>query len=54
MWEYLDYIQMYEKGIPPESGAALDQLHAFNFYSRFVWTEQAMHKAQAGLDMLSK
>ena len=45
---------MYEKGIPPEHGGALDQLHAFNFYCRFVWIEKTLHKAQAGMDLLGR
>ena len=52
IWQFMDYAELYEKGIPPEHGGALDQLYAFNYYCRFVWNEQALHKAKAHADIL--
>lgn len=52
IWEFLDYAELYEKGIAPEPGGALDQLHSFNVYARFVWNEKATIKAQAGIGLI--
>ena len=52
IWQFIDYADMYEKGIPPEPGGTLDQLHSFNYYCRFIWNEKAIHKAKAGMDMM--
>ena len=54
VWQFLDFAELYEKGIPPEHGGSLDQLHAFNYYCRFAWAEQGLHKAQSNADILGK
>ena len=52
IWTFIEYADLYEKGIAPESGGALDQLYSFNVYARFIWNEKAMYKAKAELDAL--
>ncbi len=47
--EFLDYAELYRKGLAPEHGGTLDQLHSFNVYSRFVWGEQDKYDAELGL-----
>jgi len=44
----MDYADLYEKGLPPVAGGALDQAQAFLSYCRFVWAEKARHQARLG------
>lgn len=49
IWELLGYASMYEKGLPPVNGGTLDQSKWFSEFCRFVWNEQAYHKAKRKL-----
>ena len=49
MWELIALAELYEKGLPPVAGGALDQAAAFVDAVRFVWAEQARWKARLGI-----
>jgi len=40
----IEYAELYEKGIPPMAGGALDQLVVFVDACRCIWREQAYWK----------
>ena len=46
IWEMMDYAELYEKGLPPIAGGALDQAKVFIEACHFVWREQAHWEAQ--------
>ena len=46
VWELLDLAGLYKKGLPPESGGALDQAFCFVQGCRFVWNEEQYWKAK--------
>lgn len=48
-WELLGYIDLYEKGLPPAAGGALDQSAGFIFAARFVFAEQQYYKTRLGI-----
>lgn len=49
IWDLLDYIELYGKGLPPIHGGALDQCHTFLDAARFVMAEEASTKAELGM-----
>jgi hypothetical protein len=40
IWQMLHYCDLYEKGLPPIGGGALDQTRIFTDAASFVWREQ--------------
>jgi len=46
IWETIEYAELYEKGLPPVMGGALDQCHAFTQACRLIWREQGHYKAK--------
>ena len=46
VWDALDYADLYEKGLPPIAGGALDQAYAFTQACSFIWSEKARHEAE--------
>jgi len=49
VWELLQYADLYQKGLPPIVGGALDQSASFVAACRYIWAEQAARKADAGI-----
>jgi hypothetical protein len=45
----IEYADLYEKGLPPVAGGALDQCHAFTDACRFIWREQRHWKNKLGI-----
>lgn len=45
-FETAAFAGLFEKGLPPLAGGALDQMQAFLDAARFVWGEEAEWKAQ--------
>jgi len=39
IWSVIEYAMLYEKGLPPIAGGALDQAHSFVDAARFVHNE---------------
>ena len=48
-WTLLELTDLYERGLPPVAGGALDQATTFIEAARFVRAEQTRHKAELGL-----
>ena len=44
-WQVLELADLYEKGLPPLAGGALDQMSCFLAACRFLWAEQARIEA---------
>ena len=44
IWEVMHYAELYEKGLPPMAGGALDQARQFTDACRLIWNEEAMWK----------
>ena len=38
--EVIEYAELWQKGIPPIAGGALDQAYTFTQAARFVWSER--------------
>ena len=49
IWDVLDYVDLYGKGLPPVHGGALDQCQSFLDAARFVMAEEASTKAELGV-----
>lgn len=47
-WRFLDYAELFAKGLPPVAGGVLDQAYMFVQYARFVWAEKNRNKAALG------
>jgi hypothetical protein len=45
--ELLTFAKLYDKGLPPVQGGALDQTKSFISACQFVWSEQARLKNEA-------
>ncbi len=45
----LPYARLYEKGLPPAAGGALDQAQAFLEACDFIWQEERYWKAKLGI-----
>lgn len=44
IWEIIHYAELYEKGLAPVAGGALDQAKIFTATCRFIFREQAIWK----------
>lgn len=45
---FLDYADLFAKGLPPVAGGVLDQAALFVKYARFAWSEKNRNKAALG------
>lgn len=44
VWQVIELAELYEKGLPPVAGGALDQAKMFVEAARFIWQEQKYWK----------
>ena len=44
--EGIEFAALYEKGLPPVAGGALDQAQIFIDACRFIWECQALYKKE--------
>jgi len=44
VWEVMQYAELYEKGLPPVHGGALDQAYVFTWACRVIWAEENKFK----------
>lgn len=49
VWEAMEFADLYEKGLPPIAGGALDQAAVFVDACRFIWQEEAVWKRELGI-----
>jgi hypothetical protein len=49
VWEMMELASLYEKGLPPVAGGALDQTASFVGAARLIQTETQRHKTRLGL-----
>ena len=49
VWEVIRYAELYEKGLPPVAGGALDQAKAFIDAAGLIFEEQAFWKKKLGV-----
>lgn len=49
VWRVIEYAELYEKGLPPVAGGALDQAHCFIEAARFIMQEQRYWKNKIGV-----
>jgi len=49
IWEAIELANLWEKGIPPVAGGALDQAQSFVSAARFIFAEQNWWKAKLGI-----
>lgn len=49
IWEIIEYAELYEKGIPPLAGGALDQIKNFTDACRMIFQEQNYWKKKLGI-----
>ena len=47
--EVMEYAELYEKGLPPVAGGALDQAKSFTDACRIIWQEIAYWKNRLGI-----
>jgi len=50
VWEAIEFAELYEKGLPPVAGGALDQAQVFIEACRMIWAEQAYWKKRYKID----
>lgn len=43
----IHFADLYEKGLPPVAGGALDQSHWFTKAARYYWSEKERAKSEA-------
>jgi hypothetical protein len=48
-WELLDYAILYEKGLPPIAGGAMDQTAYFIAAARWIFEEMQYWKRKLGI-----
>lgn len=48
-WEVIEYAELFEKGLPPIAGGAMDQTRWFVSACRLIWADQAYWKRQLGI-----
>jgi len=48
VWEVIKYAELYQKGLPPIAGGALDQTQSFIEAARFIFEEENKIKKQLG------
>jgi len=46
VWEVMELAQLYEKGLPPVAGGALDQAKSFVEACRAIWNDEAVWKKE--------
>jgi len=46
VYEMMELAELYEKGLPPIAGGALDQTASFTAAARLIWRQQQKHKAR--------
>ena len=49
VWEVIEYAGLYEKGLPPVAGGALDQAKCFLEAATFIFREENMWKKKLGI-----
>jgi len=49
LWEVVQYAGLYQKGLPPVAGGALDQTRWFTSACRLLWRDQAEWKRTLGV-----
>jgi NADPH-dependent 7-cyano-7-deazaguanine reductase QueF-like protein len=49
IWEVIELAQLYEKGLPPVAGGALDQANIFVDACRMIWSEEKVWKNKLGI-----
>ena len=49
VWEIIEYAELYEKGLPPVAGGALDQAYCFLQAVRFIFVERQNWKKILGI-----
>ena len=49
VWELIRFAELYEKGLPPVAGGALDQAKIFIEAAALVFEEQAFWKKKLGV-----
>jgi len=49
IWEVIKYVRLYEKGLPPVAGGALDQTYNFLLAADFVMAEEQYWKNKLGI-----
>lgn len=49
IWDVLELVELYHKGLPPVAGGSLDQASAFIAAARLVWHEQEFWRSTLGL-----
>ena len=48
IWEAIEYACLYEKGLPPIAGGALDQAKSFLIAASIIFEERAWWKGKKG------
>jgi len=49
VWEVIEYAELYERGLPPIAGGALDQAQNFLVACRFIFREKSDWKNKLGI-----
>ena len=49
VWEVIQYVELYKKGLPPVAGGALDQAKNFIDSARFIFRENEYWRAKLGV-----
>lgn len=49
VWQLIQFAELYEKGLPPIAGGALDQAKVFVDAAMFVMSEKAYWKKKLGV-----
>lgn len=49
-WDVIELAELYEKGLPPVAGGAMDQAAAFVEACRLIWATQKKWKQQLRMD----
>jgi len=49
VFEMLEYADLYQQGLPPVQGGALDQTRSFTEFCRFTWSEERYWKNKLGI-----
>lgn len=44
----MEYAELYEKGIPPVHGGAMDQAYIFTQACRVIWADEGVYKPNLG------
>jgi len=49
IWDMIELVKFYEKGLPPIAGGVLDQTNIFIQTANFVFSEESVWKAKLGI-----